>query len=406
MPFVSKRSPLTPANARAADVASRLSESISPMQQQRMIAAFRVQGFQCILYNRLQQGRPCPCCTKNATVNKLSPDGKADVGAINRVITGQPNFGITTYNPQMNTGPQGQGPTSANPNDPWAGDLTKPGKWDTDDVNFVADDPMLGDNGQFSPDLEDIFGDFDMTQLGFTDISCPVCFGTMYVGGYSVFRGMRHVLIPQDFKSASTIDIETWALEPGRHTARVALPKGANQIDAFRIMNGRKPAPFQLLIDGVSTQGKNLLQFFDGREHELTVITTSDMTHMEIQAALSTESVYFEFPRRQNSDDISKLERMEPFQLLMSPDVPQIDVLDVVVESQQGKTLVVGAVNPWETHRRNPLGIECQVRVSQPQELFNILPVRNPLIGDRASYPATPAKSEMLSGVGIKSFKF
>lgn len=406
MPVVNRKSPLTPQNARASDVAKRMTEHIAPMKQAQQLSAFRVQGFQCVLYNQLKQGRQCPCCTKNATVNKLSPDGKADLGAINRVITGQLDFGITSYNPQSVPGNQGQGPTSSNPNDPWAGDLTKIGNWDGTDVNLMQDEPGLGDTGQFSPDLGDLFGDFDLSHLGITDVSCPICFGSTYIGGYSVFRGFRQVFIGQDFETTSTIDIETWALSPGTHTIQVVLPRGANQLDAFRIMNGRRSAPFQLAIDGVPTAGKNLLQYFDGQAHTLTITTKSEMTHLEIQGALSTESVYFEFPRRANSQDISLLEKMEPFQLLMSPDVPQLDVLDVVIESQQGKALVVGAVNPWETHRRNPLGIECQVRVAQPQELFNILPVRNPLIGDRASYPATPAKSEMLSGVGIKSFKF
>lgn len=406
MPIVNKRSPLTPANMRAADVAAKLTESITPMQQARTLSAFRVQGFQCILYNRLQQGRQCPCCTKSATVAKLSPDGKADLGVINRVLTGNPQFGIADYNPQGTIGNQGQGPTSSNPNNPWLGDLTKPGSWDSDSVNLVTEKPTLGDDGQFSPDMEDLFGDFDMSHLGLTDISCPICFGSNYIGGYTPFRGFRSVFIGQDFETASFLDMETWALSPGQHTITTVLPAGVQHLDAFRVMNGRIAVPFELSIDGVSTQGKALRQFFDGRKHTLMLTVRSEMTHLEIQGSLSTESVYFEFPRRARSADISQLEKTEPFQILMSPDVPQLDTLDVIVESQTGMVLVVGTVNPWETAKRNPLGIECQVRASQPQELWTILPVRNPRIGDKPSHPATPAKTQMLSGVGINSFQF
>lgn len=407
MPVVNRRQPLVPANMRAADVAARLTESIAPMQQARTISAFRVQGFQCILYNRLQQGRICPCSSKSATLEKLSPDGKASTGAINRVLTGNTNFGISDYNPQSTPGNQGQGPTAAsNMDNPWLGDLTKMGDWEDEDVNVVQDIPGFADNGQHSPDLDDIFGAFDLTHLGLTDVSCPICFGSNYIGGYSVFRGFRNVLVAQDFQSTGFIDVGTWSLGAGTHKAQVVLPRGVRGLDAFRVFNDRAPVQFKLKIDGVDTAGKSLLQFFDGGAHVLEIQTTVSMTHLEIQGALSTESVYFEFPRKAKSGDISFLEKTEPFQLLLSPDVPHIDTLDIVIESQQGMVLVVGTTNPWETGRMNPLGLECQVRVAQPQELWHLLPARLPLQSDRPSHPATPSKSTALSGVGIKSFKF
>jgi hypothetical protein len=326
------------------------------------------------------------------------------------VLTGRPEFGISDYNPQGRVGSQGQGPTTPkNADNPWLGDLTKLGdldNWGEDDANVIQDEAGFSDAGQFSPDLDDLLGDFDLSKLGLTDVSCPICFGTTYIGGYTPFRGFRQVYIGQDFDTTSTLDLQTWALSPGTHKLTTTLPKGCLQLDAFRCLNGRHAVPFQLLIDGVATQGRNLLQFFDGGSHELTLTLAGEMTHLEIQGSLSNESVYFEFPRRAKSGDIAMLEKTEPFQLLMSPDVPHLDTLDVVVESQSGKVLVVGSTNPWETRRMNPLGYECQVRVAQPQELFTILPARNPLIGDKPARPVAPAKTEMLSGVGIKSFKF
>lgn len=405
MPIVNKRAALTPANGRASDVAQRLTESIAPIQQQRTVAAFRVQGIQCILYNRLTQGRQCVCCTKPATATKLSPDGKADLGSINRIITGADNFGVTTYNPQREQGNQWQGRTSTSA-DPWKGDLVSIGSLDDQDVNLVQDGPGLGDTGQFSPDFDNLFKDLDTSLLGLTDVSCPICFGSTFIGGYSVFRGFRTVLVPQDFKTSAFIDPKTWEMSAGAHTARIVLPKGANGLDAFRVMRGRNSVPFNLLIDGQSAAGRHLLPYFDGREHSLTIEVEEAMTHLEIQGSLSTESTYFEFPRRPKNGDIALLEKTDPFQLLLSPDVPQLDTLDVIVESQKGKALVVGSTNPWETHRRNPLGWECQVRVAQPQELFNILPVRNPKIGMAPARPTAPTKTEVSSGVGIKSFTF
>ena len=50
--------------------------------------------------------------------------------------------------------------------------------------------------------------------------------------------------------------------------------------------------------------------------------------------------------------------------------------MDVIVESQLGKILVVQSVDTWKTRQRSILGWEIQVRVIQPQELFRILPAR------------------------------
>ena len=67
---------------------------------------------------------------------------------------------------------------------------------------------------------------------------------------------------------------------------------------------------------------------------------------------------------------------MEPFQIVLSPNVPTINSQDIIVESQLGKVLVVQSVNTWKSRQRSILGWEIQVRVIQPQELYRILPPR------------------------------
>ena len=65
MPILERRSTLTANNARNADVAEAMVKQITPIQQQRMISAFRVQGVAGLLYNRLTTGRVCSCKAAN-----------------------------------------------------------------------------------------------------------------------------------------------------------------------------------------------------------------------------------------------------------------------------------------------------------------------------------------------------
>jgi hypothetical protein len=131
------------------------------------------------------------------------------------------------------------------------------------------------------------------------------------------------------------------------------------------------------------------------------------MTHFEAQAGLNPEPVYFEFPRRNKTQDISLLEKQEPFQILLSPECPQVDTLDIIAETQSGKLLIVGTVNPWQTRNRNFLGQDVQVRVAQPQELWRILPVRGHVMSrDQTTNAATPSKGQSISGLGSGSNGF
>ena len=405
MPIIDRRSNLTPANARNADVASRLVHDIMPIAQQKIMAAFHVQGIEAVLYNRLTQGRRCTCNTQNNTVNKLSDDGKASPGAINRVLAGTTNFGVSNYSasPEEDFNNFNENPTSPNnPFDQWLGDLNTVGDHDT--ANEAEDGPSVGDNGQYSPDLDDIFDGFDMSHLGISDVSCPICFGAGYVGGYSMFRGYRNVLIPADFSSTADLILPSLELYPGTHSVTVVLPRGAVGVDVFRAMQQDKAIDATFTIDGTPAANRRILDWCDGGPHQIVITTTKPMSHFEMQFALSNESIYFEIPRLSKSADISLLEQQEPFQIIVSPDVPLLQSQDIIAESQLGKILIVGSVNPWNTRNRSMLGHECQVRVAQPQELWRIMPFRRPLTGQKPTNAVVPSRSRPLSGTAAKSF--
>ena len=394
MPLIDRRANLTPANMRAADVARKLIEQVAPMQQARQLAAHHVNGIEAILYSRLGSGRICTCRSANTTVAKLSPDGKASPGAINRVIAGNDNFGISAYDP---TDPLA--PTIDPLSEAVAATIFGVENRASSNVNNEFDDATVADDGQFSPDLDNLFGDFDMGTLGISDVSCPICFGSSYVGGYSPFRTWRYVLVPADLDTNSYLELPSMVLSPGDHSVSVTLPKGACGLDVFRTMHGDLSTASTLTLDGQPVTVSSVMRFCDGRPHTLRIVTPHPLTHVEMQFALSKEPIYFEIPKLTKNADISFLEQQEPFQIIVSPDVPDLKSLDVIAESQLGKILIVQSVNPWNTRNRQMLGFECMVRVAQPQELWRILPFRAPVAGQKTVRAARPSKSQATSGV-------
>jgi len=382
-----------------------------------MQSAFRVQGIQAILYNRLSSGIVCSCKSKDKQVLARNGDAQHDeVGAADRTNTTQ-QFGIGTYNPSSpdaDFDDDNFHEEATSPNNPlanWMGDAHRVGH-ERDGANVVLDISANSDTGQFSPELDDVFSAFDLGSIGFSDVSCPVCFGSGYVGGYSQFRGWRQVVAAtQITDTTSTLDLSlsTLALRPGTHQFALTLPLGCVLVDVFRALNGDKVIPAQILIDGQDTANKRLLNWFDGRVHVITIVAADPFTHFEAQAATTLESVYFEFPKRTKSADISLFEKTEPFQIIMGPEVPQLDTLDIIAESQTGKFLIVQTTNDWQTRNSQMLGFECTVRVAQPAELWRILPQRRYVdIGQKTTKIATPTQARVKSGLapGNDGFSF
>jgi hypothetical protein len=338
------------------------------MQQQRMQAAFRTQGVPGILYNRMVQGRACGCSKKTSELNtRLNADGKASPGHIHQVIAGG-EFGISDYQKTTDIlDISGNRPPSS---------IKENVVTLEDEFAHLEEGEVFGDGGNTNY-VDSLLADFDLTSLGVTDVSCPICFGTHYIGGYSTFRGWREVVAAHEMVSTAHIEPDSLRLEPGTHTFNATLPRGAATVDVFRPMDGKKVVVARIKIDGVDISGRRLTDFFDGRPHNISIATEAHVSHFEMQAALSLEPIYFEFPKRGKSNDLSLLDSSEPFQIIVSPDVPHINTMDVIAEGQLGKMLIVQGCTPWNTRNRNMLGHEVQVRVAQPQELWNVLPQRS-----------------------------
>jgi hypothetical protein len=386
MPYVSRtNNKILPANARAADVAEKAIKEIIPVQQRRYYDAFRPQGITCVHYSRLTNGRKCNCQSAAKQINGiLGVDGKASAGAINQMLTGNMDFNVTPYNFNQkrtvgnNTQTSPYAPTNKNQG---VFDLLSDG----DEIPFadlLEGRKGVGDNGPVeSVTIDDIVGDFDASMMGFSDVACPICFGTGYTGGFTPFHGHRQVLTVPDVQLTTDSEINLlhrpFSATGTGFSVLLILPRGANGVDVFRVWNMAQPVGATLTLDGTAINSvTDLLAKCDGKQHLLTATNVGEWTHLEIQFSLTTESVYFEFPKRPTSANTDLLEQMEPFNLIFSPNLPTIASEDIIVEQQLGKVLIVQNVNPWNSRDRNVLGWEAQVRVIQPQELLRILPGR------------------------------
>ena len=374
---------ILPANSRAVDVATQAILEITPTAQARMMNAFYPQGIQCILYHIFRAGRKCTCQSSEKQLNsRLDQNGKADPGTINQLLTGN-SFNIDPYGvaEQVRKGYQVSSPQAPVNKNQGVFDI---GSTEPFPFADIVDEPTFADNGPIDPliDIDSLVGDFDASVLGFSDVACPICFGTGFIGGYAPFMGHRHVFGVADLTledGALHIEDRPWTAECSRFQVRMTLPSGAIGIDVFRVMNGIQAVPAQFSIDGVTVVGLNdVLNKCDGRPHlvEAYLFGTRAFTHLETQFNVTTESIYFEFPKTTRGGDTALLEQMEPFQIILSPNVPRVEPMDIIAESMLGKTLIVQNSNDWNSRNRSTLGWEIQVRVVQPTELYRILPFR------------------------------
>ena len=165
----------------------------------------------------------------------------------------------------------------------------------------------------------------------------------------------------------------------------VVLPKGCVSIDSVRLYNLNKVIPATIMVDGfVLPSEAQLLPLCDGRPHVFSFVLSGDpdtvgSTHAEIQYNQSTVRTLFEFPKLTQGSVETMLEKIDPFQIVMSPTIPNVVTGDIITDSTYGKVFQITSSNWWNDKRRAVLGWECQVRPCQPQELYSILPRRRPL---------------------------
>ena len=392
---------LLPANQRASDVAAKAVEGIAKVEQQRLNAAFHVQGIQCILYHHLEAGKKCSCQSSSRKLNaRLGKDGKASYGLINQLLTGG-EFGISDYDgsplqAEKEAEIYGNDVLAYSGEDPTSSEL--PLIWNSARDNEF-DREALGDDGiHRNHDLADEYNGFDYDYATFGDHACPICFGHGYVGGYSIYNGYRKVIPCEDMNLGATgiLHVETspYSATSQQVSFEIILPKGMVALDACRLLNNWDVVSAQGTIDGLPLSPLVLQAKCDGRKHLIAYRFSepTTFTHFEFQVNLSKKSAYLEFPKLAKNQRMDIIDRLDDFQLLLSPDIPTIEQEDIICDCMLGKVYYVQNTSWLNTRERQLLGWECNVRVIQPQESFNHLPRRyrtktrnmtvNPVIGN------------------------
>lgn len=402
-----------PSNARTADVARATLEAVIPMHQRRVDAAFQVNGYNGVLYSYLTSGLKCACQAKGKALNsRLDANGKASSGAINELLVPGKSFGVRPYNTTSKS------TTAQNAAEAGFLEIKIPGSqftpvplgslFDEDDLDTATRAPTAVTHDRVSPSAglnadvsnvlleEDPFAaalghsDFDSGLFGYSDVSCPVCFGSGYVGGYSILSGKRIVVNFQDptiqLPANAVIFVENEFPSVTTTTASwtLLLPAGCIGVDTLRLWNGSSLVQGGVIkVDDVAlTKKMELLTYCNGRNHAVSVEFTAptEFTHLEIQLNQSIFQVNFELPVLTKGNSVSLREHTEPFQVLLSPRVPGVKSMDVLVESTFGRALQVKSVSGMtDRSSASVSGWSADVRPAQPQELFWMLPRRGDL---------------------------
>lgn len=372
-------------NSRQADVATRAIQEILPVQQQKYYNAFRVQGYEGVLYNRLYQGPKCTCKTSQKHLaSRLDESGKARPGLLNELMTGAV-FDVTAYGRSMpRDDPFDSVVAPLAPVNKHQGFFDNVGLEPNSLPTRIPESSGYGDNGpvDIEFDLDSLAADFDASTPGMNEASCAVCFGSGFVGGYTPLYGSRLVFTVDQVELSATDNIDA-RYAPWRATTRefkfsAVLPFGAVALDSMRVLRDYRPLNANFTIDGNKVNEVSVLKYCDGKPHVITVsfLEEVEFTHVEIQFKTSVDDSFFEFPKLNKSSDLSLLDNTESFQIILSPMVPSVQAEDVFTDSTYGKSLIVQSVNTWNTRNRQTLGWECQVRVIQQPEIYSILPRR------------------------------
>lgn len=392
---------IVPANNRAVDVAKKALREITPIQQRRYDNAFQVNSYQALVYNRLDAGLPCSCQASGKVLGTLlGEDGKMPEGKINEMVTGGMMFKVKRYGarePEREDLRVYRGDPAKTRDDTTQDGLDSENQLtpplNNGKGNF--DDPFASEIDQDTQTLDDQLIDFDSLPQDVSDVSCGICFGSGYVGGFSVLGSWRQVLSTQwpelRLNPGATIEVterpnffrSLWA------EFDTILPCGFTALDSCRVWNNTRPVgTARMLIDGNTATYSILRQMCDGYMHKVRVEfdVSTDWTHLELQVGLINSLAHIDFPNLAQSADVAKLDQTEDLTINTSSSVPTLGSRDVIIEHTFGKAFHVGACNGWNDAAGNQLGWTATVRVLQPNEILNILPRRR-WLGNQAANP-------------------
>lgn len=374
---------LHPQNTKVVKTATDRIQTVAAIQQEKYWNAFAVNGFSCLVYNKMRQGRLCSCSLaqkRDELMPVFDEEGNASQSVINTALQGGLQFGISDYaetdSMQLDNGEifslDGKGIKRF------------PRKSDEDSAHtteLVEDDDYLED----FPEM-----DFNLATLDNT--GCGICYGSGFVGGFNLCFGNRFVL-DTTYETWNTIgytaskDTTPYAFEKtGDENSYVdfiiSLPKLISGVDALSVWENTQLINDVQILAGLSVgtltpvNKENLHLFCTGKPVVIRVQGVERFTHLEIQLNLSTEDTLLEYPRFTKTGDLNVLDATQDVQIIVSPKILEIQPWDIIVDTTLKRIWRVTSINDWHDRNFNIQGWDISARLVQRYETFSFLPSR------------------------------
>jgi hypothetical protein len=266
--------------------------------------------------------------------------------------------------------------------------------WQADMVN-VSDDI----DDPFAEELEDQERDHDADHIDLNDnflaassnTGCGVCLGSNWVGGFDLVNGLRIVFDTQ----AQWFGLDNLIVLQDQHPFRfvaagnatayieITVPVGVAGLDCVRLWNNKTQIlsgyDVSIEIDNrwYMLDEKAIKHVADGSVRKLRVRSNAETwTHLELQFDLGMSPLYAEWPRLTESQNMMVPENYDSASLSITPLVPKVSMLDVVVDTTYARHWLIGTVQNFIDRNRTPNGWEVTARMVQKYEYPYLLYIR------------------------------
>lgn len=383
-----------PRNDGSVRIARSALDQITPMAVQQHMNAIAVDGIPCLYFIRKSSGVPCTCTGLQPQTN---PDGtNANVMPTTPGShTVQPQgFGSDEYMASVLEGTSyrinryGSRPRHVDANgddNKWRADPR--GRFSNDGVIRAADlaDPYARQVD--TVDTDDLFdvGASQNVSASTEQTSCAVCLGTGFVGGYDPVNGNRVVYDAQADWRGTTVN---GAAKPNElvagNQARLSLtiPMGARHLIALKVWNNKDQVSGVTINYAAGDSFKQLTPDLAGVTKGVPVQlqllfsgSSQTFTHLEVMYDMGLEPVLLGWNRMSFSEDFNKIDQLDDVSVVLPPNIPITSLYDIVTEPVYKRAWKVTNTSNGMDRNLKVNGSEAQVRVLQPFELANLLPV-------------------------------
>jgi hypothetical protein len=407
----SRKNP-TPKNNESVEVARTSLQYLAPVIQKQYMNALAVNGFESIFYSRMTSGRRCTCTYAHPSVddpslaqqgNKFFTESGAATPEGLQTMLQDSDFQILDYRsrrqatdlkkPTKVISVNHEGKVSR-------GEFKHSGNLDDDEATYVDtnEDTSPFDNLDGGLETELNLGDEVIGPDGSitTGNSCGICYGTGYVGGFSMFRGVkitldattpvfnakgflvRSDLFPNAFESHDSA--EAWV------EFTTILPRSTVSVESIKLVDKNKAlwSGFALEISNTldptwrRVAQSNLAYYCNGKPSKIRVHTIDTQapfkfTHVEIQLLLSSDPTYIDFPHLSKTSDQSVLESIDSVSLNFTPEIPLVQAYDVVYDRVFNKLWRITSAEETIDRIQNVHGHGANARLIQAHEVLNLL---------------------------------